>query len=175
MSSYTPTSHVAGLKPPIRNEDAEQKAVAKVESAKRSLPSLCRQLGRLEAKADRTETENTDCAVLVATIMRLNRLVRGIPSDAGSVDKVVDTKIMKTGRRYEGIPVLVAGKGMHKGFQGTVIGDYDNAARVCRLAKKRRKGEDSWHDEDQDGIVVTIQNEMGHLTVDVTVDKCLHR
>ncbi|KAJ7896178.1 hypothetical protein B0H13DRAFT_1885261 [Mycena leptocephala] len=175
MSSYTPTSHVAGLKPPIRDEDAEQKAAAKVESAKRSLPSLCRQLSQLEAKADRTETENTDCVVLVATIMRLNRLVRGIPSDAGSVDKVVDTKIMKTGRCYEGIPVLVARKGMHKGFQGTVIGDHDNAAPIRRLTKKRRKGEDSWHDQDQDGIVVTIQSEMGHLTVDVTVDKCLHR
>jgi hypothetical protein len=159
----------------MRDEAAEQMAAAKVESAQRSLPSLCRQLGRLEAKAERTETENTDCAVLVATIMRLNRLVRGIPSDAGSVDKVVDTKIMNTGRRYEGMPVLVAGKGMHKGFQGTVISDHDNAARVRRLAKKRRKGEDSWHDEDQDGIVVTIKSEMGHSTVDVTVDKCLHR
>jgi hypothetical protein len=136
---------------------------------------LCHQLGRLEAKAERTETENTDCTVLVATIMRLNRLVRGIPSDAGSVDKVVDTKIMKTGRCYEGMPVLVAGKGMHKGFQGTVIGDHNNAARVCQLAKKRSKGEDLWHDEDQDGIVVTIQSEMGHSTVDVTVNKCLHR
>ncbi|KAJ7926133.1 hypothetical protein B0H13DRAFT_1862637 [Mycena leptocephala] len=118
-----------------------QKAAAKVESAKRALPSLCRQLGRLEAKAERTEKENVDCVVLVAQIMRLNRLVRGIPSDAGSVDKVVDTKIMKTGRRYEGMPVLVVGKGMHKGFQGTVIGDHDNAARVRRLAKKRSKGE----------------------------------
>ncbi|KAJ7863415.1 hypothetical protein B0H13DRAFT_2354180 [Mycena leptocephala] len=175
MSLYTPTSHVAGLKPPIRDEDAEQKAAAKVESAKRSLPYLCRQLGRLEAKAERTEKENVDCAVLVAQIMKLNRLVRGIASDIGSVDKVVDTKIMKTGRRYEGMPVLVAGKGIHKGFQGTVIGDHDNAARVRRLAKKRRKGEDSWHDEDQDRIVVTIRSETGHSTVEVTVDKCIHR
>ncbi|KAJ7823930.1 hypothetical protein B0H13DRAFT_1919391 [Mycena leptocephala] len=68
-----------------------------------------------------------------------------------------------------------SGKGMHKGFQGTVIGDHDNAARVRRLAKKRRKGEDSWRDEDQDGIVVTIRSDTGHSTVEVTVDKCLHR
>ncbi|KAJ7811760.1 hypothetical protein B0H13DRAFT_2383690 [Mycena leptocephala] len=73
------------------------------------------------------------------------------------------------------VRAFLAGKGMHKGFQGTVISDHDNAARVCRLAKKRRKGEDSWRDEDQDGIVVTIRSETGHSTVEVTVDKCLHR
>ncbi|KAJ7891127.1 hypothetical protein B0H13DRAFT_1887299 [Mycena leptocephala] len=156
ISSYTPTSHVAGLKPLIRDEATEKKAAAK-------------------PKAERTEKEKVDCAVLVATIMRLNRLTMGIPSDAGGVDKVVDTKIMKTGRRYEGIPVLVAGQGSHKGFQGTIIGDHDNAARVRRLAKKHRKGEDSWHDEDQDGIVITIRGKMNLSTVDVTVDKCLHR
>ncbi|KAJ7912884.1 hypothetical protein B0H13DRAFT_2326938 [Mycena leptocephala] len=131
---------------------------ATYESASLASRSSMR-LGRLEAKAERTEKENVDCAILVAQIMRLNRLVRGIPSDAGSVDKVVDTKIMHTGRRYKGMAVLVTGKGMHKGFQGTVIGDQDNAARVRRLAKKRRKGEDSWRDEDQDGIVVTIRSE----------------
>jgi hypothetical protein len=92
MSSYTPTSHVVGLKPPIRDEDAEQKAAAKVESAKRSLPYLCRQLGRLEAKAKRTEKENVDCAVLVAQIMRLNRLVRGIPRTQGVSTKLSTQK-----------------------------------------------------------------------------------
>jgi hypothetical protein len=106
--------------------------------------------------------------------MQLNRLVRGVPSEEGSTDKVVDTKVMNTGRRYEGIPVLVAGKGLHKGFQGTIIGDHDNAARARRLANRRRKGEDSWHDEDQDGIVVTVRSDTGPSTVNVTVDKCLH-
>ncbi|KAJ7883327.1 hypothetical protein B0H13DRAFT_1890412 [Mycena leptocephala] len=139
ISLYTPTSHIAALKPPIHDQAAEQKAAAKVEAAKRSLPSLCRQLGQLEAKGERTEAENIDCAVLVAQIMRLNQMVRGMPSDAGHVD-FVDTKIMNTGHCYEGIPVLVARKGIHKGFQGTVIGDHDSEARVRRLAKSAGKG-----------------------------------
>jgi hypothetical protein len=174
ISSYTATSHSAALKPaPPRDEAAQQLAAAKVEDAKQKLPVLCQRLSGLEAKAERTKEEDIDCAVLVARIMELNRLVRGILVE-GSADKVVDTKLMNTGRRYEGIRVQVAGKGVHKGFRGTIIGDHDNEARVRWLAKKRVKAEDFWHDEDQEGILVTIKNEMGHSTVIVPVDKCIH-
>ncbi|KAJ7899942.1 hypothetical protein B0H13DRAFT_1883569 [Mycena leptocephala] len=125
ISSYTPSSHVAALKPLMRDEAAEQKAAAKVESAKRSLPPCC-QLGRLEAKAERTEKENP-------------------------------------------------GKACTKAFRGQSLVTTTMRLALAGWPKKRRKGEDSWHDEDQDGIVITIRSETGHSTVDVTVDKCLHR
>ncbi|KAJ7788141.1 hypothetical protein B0H13DRAFT_1936646, partial [Mycena leptocephala] len=60
-----------------------------------------------------------------------------------------------------------------QGFQGTIIGDHDNAARVRRLAKSAERG-GLWHDEDQDGIVSPSERN-GSFDGDVTVDKCLHQ
>ncbi|KAJ7854892.1 hypothetical protein B0H13DRAFT_2358201 [Mycena leptocephala] len=122
ISSYTPTSHVAALKPPIRDEDAEQRLRPKSKAPNAASPTCVASLVGLKPKPS------------------ARRRKTGIPSDAGSVDKV-STKNHEHRSPLRRHAVLVAGKGMHKGFQGTVIGDHDNAAR------------------DQDGIVITIRSD----------------
>ncbi|KAJ7820143.1 hypothetical protein B0H13DRAFT_2378001 [Mycena leptocephala] len=149
ISSYTATSHVAALKaapPRARDEDTEQHATPKVVNAKHNIPVLCRRLSRLLAKPDRTEEEHRECASLAETITKLHR-------------------VAFTSRW--------PGEAITKGFVGQSSGDHDSEARVRRLATKRAKGEDRWY-EDQEGIVVTIRNEMGQATVNIPVDKCIH-
>ena len=72
-----------------------------------------------------------------------------------------DLTLMKTGLRYENIPVIVGNvRGSMKttkwkGLEGVVVGYHDSDARATLLAKFRKRGkEPRWN---QAGILLTIR------------------
>ncbi|KAJ7801926.1 hypothetical protein B0H14DRAFT_2614863 [Mycena olivaceomarginata] len=60
-------------------------------------------------------------------------------------------KHLKEGQRFEGVDVQLI-KGVHKGFRGTIVGDYDSATRVYR-----REWEETPSPSDFAGILLSIR------------------
>ncbi|KAJ7117051.1 hypothetical protein C8R44DRAFT_738914 [Mycena epipterygia] len=83
-------------------------------------------------------------------------------------------RLMKTGRRFEGLEVLVAYKHPLKGVLCVVHADHDTPKRAARLAKEsKRKG---WRGDKADirGIVATVSKLASNTRFEVDVKNLVH-
>jgi hypothetical protein len=64
--------------------------------------------------------------------------------------------LMRDGRRYEDMQVVITGKHPRKGIVCKVVGDYDDDTRAARIKEANNKGKKlKW--DDQEGIMLTLQ------------------
>ncbi|KAJ7018237.1 hypothetical protein C8F04DRAFT_1277919 [Mycena alexandri] len=83
--------------------------------------------------------------------------------------KDTELKFAYTGHRFEGIDVKII-RGANKGVQRVVFADHDSAARVERLAKKRRRGQD----RNAKGIILTVCEEVSNQRILVPIEDAQH-
>ncbi|KAJ7022836.1 hypothetical protein C8F04DRAFT_1272136 [Mycena alexandri] len=96
----------------------------------------------------------------------------GLPSTVHERDrhlKEAELKFAYTGHRFEGIDVKII-RGANKGVHGVVFADHDSAARVERLAKKRRRGQD----RNAKGIILTVRKEASNQRILVPIEDAQH-